>query len=152
VVYVEVVTQLLNSIISPQVSGNENVAIRRAIAIEIMRGFIEASASAIARRYAKVLPRDVYSLLESLGQQNPVVDLAKSVAAQVKQRLAAELDKETAEKVSRVFEEVLMQAASSTPADILPAEERIKYYKIGWSMGILALILDSVPGPSPSRI
>jgi hypothetical protein len=117
-----------------------------------MRGFIDASASAIARRYAKVLPRDVYSLLESLGQQNPVVDLAKSVAAQVKQRLAAELDKETAEKVSRAFEEVLMQAVSSTPADILPAEERIKYYKIGWSMGILALILDSVPGPSPSRI
>jgi len=56
------------------------------------------------------------------------------------------------EKVAKIFEETLMQVASSTPADLLPAEERVKYYKIGWSMGIVALALDSVPGPSPSRI
>jgi hypothetical protein len=35
---------------------------------------------------------------------------------------------------------------------LLPAEERIKFYRIGRDMGIVALALDSVPGPSPSRI
>jgi hypothetical protein len=152
VVYVEIVIDLLHHVISPQVSGNENVAIRRGIAFEIMRGFTEASASAIAKKYAKVLPRDLHSLLENLSQQNPLIDLARSIVAQVKQRLATELDRETAEKVAKVFEEMFMQVASSTPADVLPAEERVKYYKIGWSMGIIAIALDSVPGPSPSRI
>lgn len=151
-VYVEIVTQLLNAVISPQASGNENVTIRRGIAFEIMRGFLDAAASTIAKKYAKVLPRDIHNLLESFGQQNPVVDLARSIVAQVKQRLAAELDREVVEKVAKIFEETLMQVASSTPADLLPAEERVKYYKIGWSMGIVALALDSVPGPSPSRI
>jgi hypothetical protein len=87
-----------------------------------------------------------------VGKQSPCTELAKSVAAQIRQRLAVELDRETAEKVAKVFEEVLTQAASSTPADILPAEERVKYYRIGWSMGVVAIALDSVPGPSPSRI
>jgi hypothetical protein len=117
-----------------------------------MEGFLAAAASGAARRYAKMLPRDIHALLEDVGKQNPCAELAKSVTAQIKQRLAAELDRETAEKVAKVFEEVFTQMATSTPADILPAEERLKYYKIGWSMGVVAIALDSVPGPSPSRI
>jgi type VI protein secretion system component VasK len=118
----------------------------------MMEGFLSAAASGAAKRYAKVLPRDIHALLEDVGRQNPCGELAKSVAAQVKQRLAAELDKETAEKVAKVFEEVFAQIASSTPADILPAEEKVKFYRIGRDMGTVALALDSAPGPSPSRI
>jgi len=152
VVFVEVVKDLLNHIISPQVSGNESAAYRRAIAYAMMEGFLSAAASGTAKKYAKVLPRDIHALLEDVGRQSPCAELAKSVAAQVRQRLAAELDRETAEKVARVFEEVFMQIASSTPADLLPAEERVKFYRIGRDMGVVALALDSVPGPSPSRI
>jgi predicted transglutaminase-like cysteine proteinase len=152
VVYVETVRDLLGHVISPQVSGNESAAYRRAIAYATMEGFLAAAASGAARRYAKMLPRDIHALLEDVGKQNPCAELAKSVTAQIKQRLAAELDRETAEKVAKVFEEVFTQVATSTPADILPAEERLKYYKIGWSMGVVAIALDSVPGPSPSRI
>jgi hypothetical protein len=152
VVYVEIVTHLLNHVISPQVSGNESVVYRRAIAYAILEGFLSATASGISARYAKVLPRDVHAMIEDVGRQNPCAELAKSVASQVKQRLAVELDKETAEKVAKVFEEVFTQVTSSTPADILPTEERVKFYKVGRSMGAVALALDSVPGPSPSRI
>jgi len=152
VVYAETVKDLLGHIISPQVSGNESAAYRRAIAYAMMEGFLAAAASGAAKKYAKMLPRDIHALLEDVGKLNPCMELAKSVAAQIKQRLAVELDRETAEKVAKVFEEVLTQAASSTPADILPAEEKVKFYRIGWSMGVVAIALDSVPGPSPSRI
>jgi predicted transglutaminase-like cysteine proteinase len=152
VVYAETVKDLLGHVISPQVSGNESAAYRRAIAYAMMEGFLAAAASGAAKKYAKVLPRDIHALLEDVGKQSPCTELAKSVAAQIRQRLAVELDKETAEKVAKVFEEVFTQVASSTPADILPAEERVKYYRIGWSMGVVAIALDSVPGPSPSRI
>jgi hypothetical protein len=152
VVFVEVVKDLLNHVISPQVSGNESAAYRRAIAYAMMEGFLSAAASGAAKKYAKVLPRDIHALLEDVGRQSPCAELAKSVAAQVKQRLAAELDRETAERVAKVFEEVFAQAVSSTPADILPAEERVKFYELGREMGAVALALDSVPGPSPSRI
>lgn len=151
-VYVEIVTHLLNHVISPQVSGNESVAYRRAIAYAILEGFLSATASGVAARHAKVLPRDVHAMLEDVSKQNPCLELARSIASQVKQRLAVELDKETAEKVAKAFEEAFAQVTSSTPADILPAEERIKFYKIGRSTGAVALALDSVPGPSPSRI
>ena len=151
-VFVEVVKDLLNHVISPQVSGNESAAYRRAIAYAMMEGFLSAAASGAAKKYAKVLPRDIHALLEDVGRQSPCAELAKSVAAQVKQRLAAELDRETAERVAKVFEEVFAQAVSSTPADILPAEERVKFYELGREMGAVALALDSVPGPSPSRI
>ena len=143
---------MLNHIISPQVSGNESAAYRRAIAYAMMEGFLSAAASGAAKKYAKVFPRDIHALLEDVGRQSPCAELAKSAAAQVRQRLAAELDRETAEKVARVFEEVFTQIASSTPADLLPAEERVKFYRIGRDMGAVALALDSVPGPSPSRI
>jgi len=152
VIFVEVVKDLLNHVISPQVSGNESAAYRRAIARAMLEGFLSAAASGAAKRYAKVLPRDIHALLEDVGKKNPCVELAKSMAAQVRQRLAVELDRETAEKVARVFEEVFMQAASSTPADILPAEEKVKFYELGREMGVVALAFDSVPGPSPSRI
>ena len=151
-VYVENVTNLMNHVISPQVSGNESASYRRAIAYAMLEGFLAAAASGTTRKYAKVLPRDLHALLEDVGRQSPCAELAKSVALQVRQRLAAELDREAAEKVAKAFEEVFMQIASSTPADLLPAEEKVKYYKIGWSMGALAIALDSVPGPSPSRI
>ncbi len=151
-VFVEIVKDLLNAVISPQVSGNESAPYRRAIAYAMLEGFLAAAASGVAKKYAKVLPRDIHALLEDVGRQNPCVELAKSVAAQVRQRLAAELDKEVAEKVARVFEEVFSQITSSTPADILPAEEKVKFYRIGRDMGNVALALDSVPGPSPSRI
>jgi len=143
---------LLNHIISPQVSGNESAAYRRAIAYAMLEGFLSAAASGAAKKYAKVLPRDIHALLEDVGRQSPCAELAKSVAAQARQRLAAELDREMAEKVARVFEEVFTQIASSKPADLLPAEEKVKFYRIGRDMGIVALALDSVPGPSPSRI
>jgi len=152
VVFVEIVKDLLNSVISPQVSGNESAPYRRAIAYAMLEGFLSAAASGAAKKYAKVLPRDIHALLEDVGKQNPCAELAKSVAVQVKQRLAAELDKEAAEKVAKVFEEVLSQVALSKPADILPAEEKIKFYRIGRDMGIVALAFDSTPGPSPSRI
>jgi hypothetical protein len=152
VVFVEIVKDLLNSVISPQVSGNESAPYRRAIAYAMLEGFLSAAASGAAKKYAKVLPRDIHALLEDVGKQNPCAELAKSVAVQVKQRLAVELDKEAAEKVAKVFEEVLSQVALSKPADILPAEEKIKFYKIGRDMGIVALAFDSAPGPSPSRI
>jgi predicted transglutaminase-like cysteine proteinase len=152
VVFVDVVKDLLNHVISPQVSGNESAAYRRAIAYAMMEGFLSAAASGAAKKYAKVLPRDIHALLEDVGRQSPCAELAKSVAAQVRQRLASELDRETAEKVARVFEEVFTQIASSTPADLLPAEEKVKFYRIGRDMGVVALALDSVPGPSPSRI
>jgi predicted transglutaminase-like cysteine proteinase len=152
VIFVEVVKDLLTHIISPQVSGNESAAYRRAIARAMMEGFLSAAASGAAKKYAKVLPRDIHALLEDVGRQSPCAELAKSVATQVRQRLAAELDRETAEKVAKVFEEVFSQIASSTPADLLPAEEKVKFYRIGRDMGIVALALDSVPGPSPSRI
>ena len=151
-VFVEIVKDLLNSVISPQVSGNESAPYRRAIAYAMLEGFLSAAASGAAKKYAKVLPRDIHALLEDVGKQNPCAELAKSVAVQVKQRLAVELDKEAAEKVAKVFEEVLSQVALSKPADILPAEEKIKFYKIGRDMGIVALAFDSAPGPSPSRI
>jgi predicted transglutaminase-like cysteine proteinase len=152
VVFVEVVKDLLGHVISPQVSGNESAAYRRAIAYAMMEGVLSAAASGAAKKYAKVLPRDIHALLEDVGRQSPCAELAKSVAAQVRQRLASELDRETAEKVARVFEEVFTQIASSTPADLLPAEEKVKFYRIGRDMGVVALALDSVPGPSPSRI
>jgi hypothetical protein len=152
VVFVEIVKELLNAVISPQVSGNESAPYRRAIAYAMLEGFLSAAASGAAKKYAKVLPRDIHSLLEDVGKQSPCTELAKPVAAQVRQRLAVELDKETAEKVAKVFEEVFMQVVSSSPADILPAEEKVKFHRIGRDMGIVALALDSVPGPSPSRI
>jgi len=152
VVFVEIVKDLLNAVISPQVSGNESVPYRRAIAYAMLEGFLSAAASGAVKKYAKMLPRDIHALLEDVGKQNPCAELAKSAAAQVKQRLAVELDREVAEKVAKVFEEVFLQVASSTPADLLPAEEKVKFYKIGRDMGIVALALDSVPGPSPSRI
>jgi hypothetical protein len=152
VVFVEIVKDLLNAVISPQVSGNESASYRRAIAYAMLEGFLAAAASGAAKKYAKVLPRDIHTLLEDVGSRNPCAELAKSAAAQVRQRFAAELDRETAEKVARVFEEVFAQVASSTPADILPAEEKVKFYRIGRDMGVVALALDSVPGPSPSRI
>jgi len=148
----EVVKDLLGHVISPQVSGNESVAYRRAIAYVTLKGFLVALASGTAERAGKVLPRNIRVSLEEVGKRNPCAELAKSVAAQVRQRLAAELDRETAERVARVFEEVLTQVASATPADILPAEERVKFYELGREMGVVALAFDSVPGPSPSRI
>ena len=148
----EVVKDLLNHVISPQVSGNESIAYRRAIAYITLKGVLKELASGTAERAAKVLPRGVRARLEDMGRWNPCAELAKSVAAQARQRLAAELDREMAEKVARVFEEVFAQAASSTPADILPAEEKVKFYELGREMGAVALAFDSVPGPSPSRI
>lgn len=54
-VYVEIVTQLLNAVISPQASGNENVTIRRGIAFEIMRGFLDAAAKiALLKMFVEV--------------------------------------------------------------------------------------------------
>lgn len=150
-VFVEIVKDLLNAVISPQVSGNESAPYRRAIAYAMLEGFLSAASGAV-KKYAKVLPRDIHALLEDVGKRNPCAELAKSAAAQVKQRLAVELDRETAEKVAKVFEEVFLQLVSSTPADLLPAEEKVKFYKIGRDMGVVALALDSVPGPSPSRI
>jgi hypothetical protein len=152
VVFVEIVKELMKHVISPEVSGNESVPYRRAIAYAILEGFLSAAASGVAKKFAKTLPRDIHALLEDVGRRSPCAELAKSVAAQVKQRLAAELDKETAEKVAKVFEDVFMQAALSTPADILPAEEKVKFHRIGRDMGVVALAFDSVPGPSPSRI
>ncbi len=151
-VFVEIARDMIRWVVSPEVSGNESAAYRRAIAYAMLEGFLSATASGAAKRYAKMLPRDIHALLEDVGRQNPCAELAKSVAAQVRQRLAAELDRETAEKVAKVFEEVFAQAASSTPADILPAEEKVKFYRIGRDMGVVALAFDSVPGPSPSRI
>ncbi len=151
-VFVEVVKDLLGHVISPQVSGNESAAYRRAIAYAMLEGLLAAVASGAAKQYARVLPRDIYTLLEDVQNRNPCAELAMSVAAQVRRRLAAELDREVAERVAKVFEEVFSQIASSTPADILPAEERVKFYKIGRDMGIVALALDSVPKPSPSKI
>jgi fructose-1,6-bisphosphatase len=148
----EVVKTLLSHIISPQVSGNESVAYRRAIAYLTLKGFLAELASGTAEKAGRVLPRSIRARLEDIGKQNPYVELAKSVAVQVKQRLAVELDKETAEKVAKVFEEMFLQATSSTPADILPAEERVKFYELGREMGAVALAFDSLPGPSPSRI
>jgi len=148
----EVVKDLLNHVISPQVSGNESIAYRRAIAYVTLKGVLKELASGTAERAAKVLPRSIRAKLEDVGRWNPCAELAKSVAAQVRQRLAAELDRETAEKVTKVFEEVFAQVASSTPADILPAEEKVKFYELGREMGAVALAFDSAPGPSPSRI
>jgi hypothetical protein len=148
----EIVKDLLGHIISPQVSGNESAAYRRAIAYITLKGVLVELASGTAEKAGKVLPRSIRARLEDIGKQNPYVELAKSMAVQVKQRLAVELDKEIAEKVARVFEEVFAQVASSTPADILPAEERVKFYELGREMGAVALAFDSAPGPSPSRI
>jgi len=152
----EVVKDLLNHLISPQVSGNESIAYRRAVARAIayvtLKGVLKELASGTAERAAKALPKSIRAKLEDVGRWNPCAELAKSVAAQVKQRLAAELDRETAEKVAKVFEEVFAQVASSTPADILPAEEKVKFYELGREIGVVALAFDSVPGPSPSRI
>lgn len=148
----EIVKDLLNHVISPQVSGNETASYRRAIAYVTLRGFLKELASGTAEKAGKVLPRSIRARLEDVGKWNPYAELAKSVAAQVRQRLAMELDRETAEKVARVFEEVFTQAVSSTPADILPAEEKVKFYELGREMAAVALAFDSVPGPSPSRI
>ena len=148
----EVVKDLLNHVISPQVSGSESTAYRRGIAYIMLKGFLKELGSGTAERAAKVLPRSVRARLEDMGRWNPCAELAKSVAAQVRQRLAAELDRETAEKVAKVFEEVFAQVASSTPADILPAEEKVKFYELGREMAAVALAFDSAPGPSPSRI
>jgi hypothetical protein len=148
----KVVETLLGHVISPQVSGNESISHRRAIAYTMLRGVLEMLGSGAAERAGKVLPKSIRAVVENMGKQTPCVELAKSVAVQVRQRLAVELDKEVAEKVARVFEEVFAQIASSTPADILPAEERVKFYGLGREMGAVALAFDSVPGPSPSRI
>jgi len=148
----EIVKDLLNHVISPQVSGNESIAHRRGIAYIMLKGFLKELGSGAAERAAKVLPKSIRARLEDMGNWNPYAELAKSVAVQVKQRLAAELDRETAEKVAKVFEEVFMQIASSTPADLLPAEEKVKFYELGREMAVVALAFDSVPGPSPSRI
>jgi hypothetical protein len=118
----------------------------------MLKGVLAELASGTAEKVGKALPRGIRAKLEDVGKQNPCAELARSVVAQVKQRLAVELDKETAEKVARVFEEMFMQVASSTPADILPAEERVKFYELGRETGVVALAFDSVPGPSPSRI
>jgi hypothetical protein len=148
----EIVKNLLNHVISPQVSGNESIAYRRGIAYITLKGFLKELGSGTAERAAKVLPKSIRARLEDMGKWNPYAELAKSVAVQVKQRLVAELDRETAEKVAKVFEEVFTQIASSTPADLLPAEEKVKFYELGREMAAVALAFDSVPGPSPSRI
>jgi hypothetical protein len=148
----EVVKDLLGHVISPQVSGNESATYRRAIAYVTLKGVLAELASGTAEKAGKTLPKNIRARLEEIGKRNPCAELAKSVAVQVRQRLAAELDRETAEKVARVFEEVLTQVASATPADILPAEERVKFYELGKEMGVVALAFDSAPGPSPSRI
>jgi hypothetical protein len=151
----EVVKTLLNHVISPQVSGNESISYRRAIAYITLRGFLKGLGSSTAEKAGKALPKSIRARLEDVGdqmRQSLYADLAKSVVVRVKQRLAVELDKETAERVARVFEEELMQAASPTPADILPVEERVKFYELGMEMAVVALAFDSVPGPSPSRI
>jgi hypothetical protein len=118
----------------------------------MLRGVLEMLGSGTAERAGKILPKSIRAVVENVGKQTPCVELAKSVAVQVRQRLAVELDKEVAEKVARAFEEAFAQIASSTPADILPAEERVKFYELGREMGAVALAFDSVPGPSPSRI
>ncbi len=148
----KIVETLLNHVISPQVSGNESMAHKRAVAYATLMGALVELAFGTAEMAGRALPKGIRAKLESIGRRNPCIELAKSVAVQVKQRLAVELDKETAEKVARVFEEILAQVASSTPADILPAEERVKFYELGREMGIVALAFDSIPGPSPSRI
>ncbi len=143
---------MLNHVISPQVSGNESISYRRAVAYVTLLGVLESLASGTAERAGRALPKSIRAMLENIGKRNPYLELAKSVAVQIKQRLAVELDRETAERVARIFEEVFAQVASSTPADILPAEERVKFYELGREMGAVALAFDSVPGPSPSRI
>jgi hypothetical protein len=151
----EIVKTLLNHVISPQVSGNETAAYRRAIAYETLEGVLAGLASGTAEKAGKVLPRSILSKLENVGnrtKQHLCAEFVKSVVARVKQRIAVELGKEAAEKVTKMIEEELMQVASRTPADILPIEERIMFYELGREMAVVALAFDSVPGPSPSRI
>lgn len=148
----EIVKELLNAVISPRVTGNESAQYVRAIAYAILLGLLSAVATGVARKYAKVLPREISGLLEGVGREGPFMELLKSVVAQVRPRLEVEVGKEAAERVVRIFEEAVAHAVSQTPADILPAEERMKYFRIGRDMGIIALAFDSMPGPSPSKI
>ncbi len=150
--FVEIAKELLNAVISPRVSGNESAHYVRAIAYAILLGLLSAVASGMAKKYAKTLPREISSLLEGVAKEGPFMELLKSVVAQVRPRLEVEVGREAAERVVRIIEEAVAQAVTQTPADILPAEERMKYFKIGRDMGIIALAFDSVPGPSPSKI
>jgi hypothetical protein len=152
VVFVEIVKELLNAVISPRVSGNESVQYVRAIAYAILLGLLSAVATGMAKKYAKVLPREISGLLENVAKEGPFMELLRSVVAQVRPRLEVEIGREAAERAIKIIEEAVVQAATQTPADILPAEERMKYFKIGRDMGIIALAFDSVPGPSPSKI
>jgi len=151
-VFVEIVKELLNAVISPRVSGNESVQYVRAIAYAILLGLLSAVATGMAKKYAKVLPREISGLLENVAKEGPFMELLRSVVAQVRPRLEVEIGREAAERAIKIIEEAVVQAATQTPADILPAEERMKYFKIGRDMGIIALAFDSVPGPSPSKI
>ncbi len=150
--FVEIAKELLNAVISPKVSGNESVQYVRAIAYAILMGLLSAVATGIAKKYAKTLPREISGLLEGVAKEGPFMELLKSVVAQVRPRLEVEIGREAAERAIRIIEEAVAQAVTQTPADILPAEERMKYFKIGRDMGIIALAFDSVPGPSPSKI
>lgn len=150
--FVEIVKELLNAVISPRVSGNESVQYVRAIAYAILLGLLSAVATGMAKKYAKVLPREISGLLENVAKEGPFMELLRSVVAQVRPRLEVEIGREAAERAIKIIEEAVVQAATQTPADILPAEERMKYFKIGRDMGIIALAFDSVPGPSPSKI
>ena len=151
-IFVEVVKELLNAVISPRVTGNESAQYVRAIAYAILMGLLSAVATGVAKKYAKVLPREISGLLEGVGKEGPCMELMRSVVAQVRHRLEVEVGREAAERVVKIFEEAAAQAVSQTPADILPAEERMKYFRIGKDMGVIALAFDSVPGPSPSKI
>jgi len=152
VIFVEIVKELLNAVISPRVSGNESAQYVRAVAYAILLGLLSAVATGMAKKYAKVLPREISSLLENVAKEGPFMELLKSVVAQVRPRLEVEIGKEATERAVRIIEEAVAQAVSQTPADILPAEEKMKFFKIGRDMGVVALAFDSVPGPSPSKI